>query len=302
MPSSVGVGPEVWRVDDLHVEVHPGTGLPLLLVHGFLSSRAQWAPNLEALAQVSRPVVIELLGHGRSGAPEDPAAYAVERYWERFEAIRERLGVERWRLCGQSFGAGLTLGYALAHPQRVEAQVFTNSVSGLAPLPSPGAENEREARAAAMAAGGHAALAALPYYPRPSRRLPPSLWEPLVADGRLLSATGVANAIRATTPRLSVCSHLGDIEAPTLLVCGAREEAFKPLRDLAVAELRGIEVVDVPDGGHSVNLDSSEAFNSAVTAFLSRNSVVAPPRSAPQVEIVQASLSRAPDRQAKSAP
>ena len=58
-----------------HYEVHPGRGPHLLLVHGMLSSRAQWLPNLAALAAVCRPVTLELWGHGRSPAPADPAAY-----------------------------------------------------------------------------------------------------------------------------------------------------------------------------------------------------------------------------------
>jgi len=37
----------------------------LLLVHGFLSSRAHWILNLEALSANFCPVVIELLGHAR---------------------------------------------------------------------------------------------------------------------------------------------------------------------------------------------------------------------------------------------
>lgn len=94
----------------LHVEVEPeGRGPPLLLVHGFLSSCAQWRPNLAALKQYVRPVIVELWGHGRSPAPEDPEAYRVTSYIDAFEAIRRDLGVDRWLVCGQSFGAGLTI-------------------------------------------------------------------------------------------------------------------------------------------------------------------------------------------------
>lgn len=260
--------PTVWRIDDLYVEVHAGRGLPLLLVHGFLSSRAQWTPNLQALSKVCRPVVVELLGHGRSGAPDDLGAYAVERYWARFETIRRRLAVERWLLCGQSFGAGLTLGYSLAYPDRIVAQVLTNSVSAFTNEAEPNAEDRREARAAAIVEGGLPALQAMPFYPRASRRLPPAWWEPLVADGARLDPRGVANAIRVTTPHLSVRARLSEIRPPTLLVNGMREAAFQSSRDLAVAEIPRLSVVDVEGGGHSVNLDAAEAFNTAVVDFL----------------------------------
>jgi len=193
------------------------------------------------------------------------------RYWARFEAIRERLGVQRWFLCGQSFGAGLTLSYALAHSEQVLAQVFTNSMSALGPARSPNAEPQREARADAIVRGGHAAIAALPFYPRESRSLPPSLWKPLVEDGRLLDAAAIAHAVRTTAADLSVRARLGDIRVPTLLISGGRETAFRPLRDLAAARIPDLEVLDVDDGGHSVNLDAAEAFNDAVTGYLARH-------------------------------
>jgi pimeloyl-ACP methyl ester carboxylesterase len=265
-----------FRLEDMRVDLHgqAGPGRPwLLLVHGFLSSRAQWRPNLAALGAVAAPVTIELLGHGRSDSPAGDEAYTVGAYLSRFEALRRRLGAERWVVCGQSFGAGLTIRYALEHPERVIGQVFTNSVSGLSP-PMGGESADREARAAALEAGGRPAVEALPFYPRPSRRLPPAFWEDLVADGELIEPAGIARALRATVPGLSVAADLGRIAVPTLLVNGMREAAFQPLRDLAVREIPGLEVVDVPAGGHSVNLDSAAAFDAAVCAFLARLAAV----------------------------
>lgn len=84
----------------LHFDVHGRKGPYLLLVHGFLSSRAHWILNLEELSAFCRPVVVELLGHARSPAPDDPLAYAPESYVAEFEAIRKILGAERWLVCG----------------------------------------------------------------------------------------------------------------------------------------------------------------------------------------------------------
>jgi len=71
-------------VVELAFEVHPGRGPHLLLVHGLLSSRAQWNANLEALSGCSRPVVVELFGHGRSPSPEDAAYYSPANYVSEF--------------------------------------------------------------------------------------------------------------------------------------------------------------------------------------------------------------------------
>ena len=251
----------------LHVEVHPGAGPPLLLVHGVCSSRAQWRPNLAALSAVCTPVVVELLGHGRSQSPDDPAEYRVAAYVERFEAIRASLGAERWAVCGQSFGAGLTLNYALAHPGRISAQIFTNSASALGPRRPEATENVRAERVAAFEAQGRPALEAMAFYPRRSGRLAPEVEGELVRDAELISLRGMALSFMVTVPGLSVADRLGEIATPTLLVNGRREKSFQPLRDEAARTGPGLEVVDL-EGGHPINLDQADAFNAAVTAFL----------------------------------
>ncbi|HEY3887287.1 MAG TPA: alpha/beta hydrolase [Caulobacteraceae bacterium] len=252
----------------MHVEVSErGVGPYLMLVHGLCSSRAQWRPNLAELERFCRPVVVELLGHGRSETPDDPAAYAVAAYIARFEALRMDLGVERWAVCGQSFGAGLTLNYALAHPERIAAQAFTNSSSALGPAYPAAGEAARLERLAGFEARGRAALEAMPFYPKRTGRLPAAVEDELVGDAELISVHGVAQGMRWTSPGLSVAARFGEMRMPTLLVNGRREKRFQPLRDRAEEALPGLRIADL-EGGHPVNLDCPDEFVGAVRALL----------------------------------
>ncbi len=255
---------------ELHCDIHPGEGPFLLLVHGILSSRAQWKPNLPALSRVTRPVVVELLGHGRSPAPADASAYRPDAYVAAFERLRERLGASRWLVCGQSLGATLTLRYALDHPERVPAQVFTNSTSALADSEwVEGIRTGGARQADAIARGGRPLLEKIPLHPIHARRLPPEVQEALVADARLLSPRGVANTIRYTVPESPIRDRVASNRVPTLLVCGERDTRFEAQRSFAERHLPHLEVVAV-DAGHAVNLEASEAFDAAVTRFLGR--------------------------------
>lgn len=249
-------------------EVHPGSGPFLLLVHGFLSSRAQWRPNLAALGKVCRPVVLELLGHGRSPAPQRAAAYTPEGYVAALEAIRRSLGIERWFICGYSLGGALTLRYALAHPGRVIGQMFTNSMSAFAGAKlarqwAVGAEREGER----IASGGLAAIERIAVHPRNARRLPQDIHRALVADAALLKPLGIANTLRFTTPFASVRDAVCDNRVPSLLACGRFEKRFQPHRAFAKANMPHLQVVDL-DAGHAVNMQDAAGFNRAACAFI----------------------------------
>jgi len=212
-------------------------------------------------------VVAELLGHGRSLSPRDNTAYTVQRYVARFEAVRSSLGVERWITCGQSYGAALTLRYALACPERVSRQVITNSKAGLAPEFLTVPEAERQAQADAFMRRGPEGMKVSAFYPRRTGRRPAALEEEMIRDAALISFPAMVAAMRMTMPGPSVADRLGEFAIPTLLVNGRREKDFQPLRDRAAAMMPDLRIVDL-DGGHAVNMDCPAEFNAAVRAFV----------------------------------
>jgi 2-succinyl-6-hydroxy-2,4-cyclohexadiene-1-carboxylate synthase len=255
----------------LYYDVHAGPGPYVLLVHGFLSSRAQWGPNLAALARVMRPVVLELWGHGRSPAPEDPAPYHPDAYVEAFDQLRVQLGVDRWFLCGQSLGAALTMRYALTHPDRVMAQVFTNSSAAFADAAWVQARRTSALQQAeAIERDGHAALERIPVHPIHAKRLPPDVQAALLADAQMHTPRGIANTLRYTTPNVPVRERVHDLQVPTLLVCGEREKRFVAYRTFAAHMIPGLQVVGA-NAGHAVNIEAAEVFNTAVVDFMSRH-------------------------------
>lgn len=255
---------------ELHSDIHPGTGPHLLLVHGFLSSRAQFEPNLAALAEVSRPVVVELWGHGRSPLPEDPAMFHPDAYVEAFERLRKRLGVEQWMVCGQSLGAGLTLRYALDHPEHTLAHIFTNSTSALAD--AEWAENVRQGsamQAEYIMKGGREAIEQMPIHPKKATRMPENVKALLLEDVARIEPAAVARTMQYTVPEVPMRDRIGANRVPTLLVCGTREKRFEPYRAFAEQAMPEIEIVCV-EAGHAVNIESAEAFNAAAVAFVRR--------------------------------
>ncbi len=211
---------------------------------------------------------MELWGHGRSPAPEDVALYHPDSYVEAFEAIRASLAIERWWLCGYSLGAGLTLRYALTHPDRVFGHIFTNSTSAFADSDQVDAW-QRGAGAAAQTiiSLGIDAIERMPVHPRHAKRLAPDLYAALMQDAAGLSPLGIANTLRYTNPNATVRGRVHANVAPALLICGSTESRFEKHREFAQTWMPNLSIVDLAVG-HGVNMEDAAGFNRAVGEFV----------------------------------
>jgi len=254
--------------EHLYYELHGTQGPYLLLVHGLMSSRAQWILNLKAFTEFCRPVIVELFGHGRSPSPQDPEAYYPENYVREFERIRQEEGLENWFICGQSLGAALTLRYSLLHPERIKAQIFTNSLSAV----SDARENENMERLVRlMLQGGRGSLDRFPLNPSRSRFLNSEVRKSLVEDIDLIDMEGFAKNLLYLIPRCSVRNLLREITVPTLLVAGKFDKPFSSLMPNFLENIPALEFIEL-DGGHAVNIDAADRFNETVREYISHHS------------------------------
>ncbi len=250
----------------IYYEVHGTKGPYLLMVHGMLSGRAQWIPNLEALASCCRPLVVELFGHGRSPAPEDSECYTPDYYAVEFERIRNELSAEKWFICGQSLGAALTLNYVLKHPAQVVGHIFTNSRSALA---DESMDETMEFVAGLIEEKGREVIDDFPLHPSKNRRLSPAIKSALIEDANLVDINGFSNTCLYTVAGSSLRHLIHKNIVPTLLIAGKFDRQFMPLIDFAKTNFPNLELL-VLDGGHAVNLDVPDRFNEAIMEFMGR--------------------------------
>ncbi|WP_017612391.1 alpha/beta fold hydrolase [Nocardiopsis salina] len=82
----------------------PGSGPPVLLVHGSGHNAAAWTDVATHLTERCRAVAVDLRGHGRSPLESDRA----EQYWRDLAAATRALGWDNPLLVGHSMG-----GYAV---------------------------------------------------------------------------------------------------------------------------------------------------------------------------------------------
>jgi len=105
-----------------------GQGDPIVLVHGFASSKeVNWVyPGwVSTLARAGRRVIArDNRGHGASTKLYDPAAYHTGLMAEDVRALLDHLELPRADVMGYSLGARITALLAIAHSARVRAAIL----------------------------------------------------------------------------------------------------------------------------------------------------------------------------------
>jgi pimeloyl-ACP methyl ester carboxylesterase len=98
----------------------PGTGVPILLLHGLASQRRFW--NLVVAQLAGRPMVaLDARGHGDSEQADD--GYDTATLVADVTSALDALGISRAVVVGHSWGGSLAVELAVRHPERVLALV-----------------------------------------------------------------------------------------------------------------------------------------------------------------------------------
>jgi pimeloyl-ACP methyl ester carboxylesterase len=231
--------------------------LPLVLSHGFGASAAMWAPNLAALSAGRAVITWDMRGHGRSGTPDDPAAYSEAATVADLAAILDSQGIGRAVIGGLSLGGYMSLAFWLAHPERVAALVLCDTGPGYRKDEARQQWNDRaEVTAGRFERDGLAALSGSPETQTAGHGSP----------------QGLAHAARGMLAQRDarVMTALPDIDVPVLVVVGDRDEPFLGAASYMTAKIPNAQQAVIPDAGHASNIDQPAAFNQAVLAFLAQ--------------------------------
>jgi pimeloyl-ACP methyl ester carboxylesterase len=242
--------------DIAYTEIGPEAAPVALFVHGVGISSALWRHVIEALADRSRCVAIDLPVHGGS-APRDEQS--VSAMAEMVAELCDRLGLGQVDLVGNDTGGAICQVFAARHPERLRSLALTNcDTDGNFPPQAfaPIVELARQGRLAAPVAaltGDPAAWRTSPIaglYEDPAA-VPDEVWrEYLIPTGgtperarafeRLIAAFDPAD-LAAAGPGLRA------LRVPTLLVWGTGEPSFDvkwayQLRDMIPGARDVIEV------------------------------------------------------------
>jgi pimeloyl-ACP methyl ester carboxylesterase len=113
------------QVEHLNFNVQQeGSGLPVLLLHGFPDSSYLWRNQIPALKSEGMHVIApDLRGFGDSDRPVGKDLYSLPLILNDVIGILDRLGIERTHVVGHDFGAAVAWMLAALYPNRVDRLV-----------------------------------------------------------------------------------------------------------------------------------------------------------------------------------
>jgi pimeloyl-ACP methyl ester carboxylesterase len=244
----------VFTSDDAEIAyLDAGEGAPIVLVHGFASTKeTNWlAPGwIDTLTRAGRrAIALDNRGHGESTRLYDPARYHSAVMAEDVRALMDHLGLPRADLMGYSMGARIVAVLTLAHPGRLRGLILGGLGSGLVEgvgVPETIAE----------------ALEA------------PSITQ--VTDPQGYAFRAFAQQTKSDLKALAACirgsrqtlsrEEVARVAAPTLIAVGTKDRVAGSAQELA-ALMPNAVVLDIPGRDHMLAV-GDKVFKAGVLAFL----------------------------------
>jgi pimeloyl-ACP methyl ester carboxylesterase len=255
-----------------------GGGPPVILIHGFGGSMWQWEYQQTALAARYRVITLDLPGSGLSDKPD--IAYTPDEMVAFLSGFMDALGIQKAALVGNSMGAGLVIGMAVAHPERVDRMVL---ISGLpqgvrekltGPLIKRAVETSAPVwliRFGNWLFGRWLTEDVLKEIVHDHSRLTPAVIE---RSYRNRKRPGLIRAAMATARNLPLWEQgfalrIGEIARPTLILWGEEDKVFPHAvgRELQ-STIKGSSFVLVPKAGHIPQWEQPDLVNASLMTFL----------------------------------
>ena len=269
------------RDASLFVEV-VGSGAPVLLMHGGPGLDPWTLTPFRRLEDRHTVVLYDHRCNGRStGAP------VTSMTWDNLtadaDALRERLGFERWAVLGHSFGGCVALEYALRYPGRLSRLILLDTAGDARWSQENAAQilagRGFDRKAVAVARRFYDGRIDPEHFVRAALRLMPAydhrfslvrMAREVLEGGWRMKARPEALTFGGQMMRgWNVMDRLAEIVAPTLVIAGRDDFLFPPeSQALLAAGIPNATLRIIERAGHNPQAERPAETLAAVAAFL----------------------------------
>jgi 3-oxoadipate enol-lactonase/4-carboxymuconolactone decarboxylase len=249
---------------DLHYELDGPPDAPVVVLGSSIgTSSAMWAPQVPALSRRFRVLRYDHRGHGRSPAP--PGPYELADLGRDVLALLDRLGLDRVAYGGLSLGGMVGMWLAIHAPERINSLILCCTSPYVGP---PDRWVERIELVQTKGTGALVDAMTARYFTPATRAAAP----PMVAEFQqgLIDASdeGYAGCCAAIAG-MDLREQISAITAPTLVLCGAQDEATPIAMAMTIHEaIADSQLVVLPSSAHLATMEQPERATAAILDHL----------------------------------
>lgn len=249
----------------------------LLMLHGFMGDHRAFGHLIDRLCESCNPVTVDLLGHGQSAKPSDPARYDEQKQIDDICQLVRILNIFPLFLYGYSMGGRLALKTAFSKPELFEGLILESTTNGIT--------DTQERKERRHTDENRARRVESDYQDFLSEWEEATLFQsPLPVDESLLSKyhqmhldqnpKAMAASLRgfgtgSMTPETRQSSGY---YGPTLLMAGSGDQKYKTINDQLTSFFSNVHLCFI-EAGHRIHLDNPPQLTNEIKHHIDQNSL-----------------------------
>ncbi|MEJ5263522.1 MAG: alpha/beta fold hydrolase [Ignavibacterium sp.] len=241
----------------------------IIFIHGFPYDHTMWKSQLDELSKNYFCVAYDIRGLGES--PAGDGQFTMESFVDDLEIIIDELNLEKPIVCGLSMGGYITL-------RALERKQAKFSAAILCDTRSEADNNEGKLkRAAAIKRINTEGLA--PFvndfirncFAEDYKKNKEAELRKIIEKSSEFNPVGVKGCLLAMLGRTDTTQNLGNINIPTLLICGEKDSLTPPsvMKEM-FHKIPIAEYVEIKNAGHMTPIENPEEVNKAIINFLTK--------------------------------
>ena len=254
----------------LYYELHgPEDGEVIVLSNGIMMSTNNWLFQTRELSKHFRVLLYDCRGMWQSDHPE--GAYSMELHADDLAGLLDALGIEKAHIAGISYGAEVSLVFALRYPQRTKSLMVIDGVSEVPqmlklqsyPWKLAGERNDAD-----LLFHTSVFLNFGEEYLKKNEAFLPAAHDNFAK----LNLSSFVKLMDSFTT-YNITDQLSQINCPTLIVVGEEDQIKGPkMAEIMTAGIPQAEYFVVPGAGHALCLDKPETLNTLLLGFVLKHS------------------------------
>jgi pimeloyl-ACP methyl ester carboxylesterase len=244
-----------------------GTGVPVVLLHGYLESSEVWNGFMQKLSAEFRVIAIDLPGHGLSDTYG--ATHSMEFMAAVVKEVLDSLCLNKVFLAGHSLGGYVALAFAELFPASLSGYCLFHSQ----PFPDPPETIEKREREIVLVKAGKKDLVYLAnvkrMYAGANLELFPESVRRSVEIASRLPAEGIIAVLNGMMTRPSRLHVMEEGSLPCLWILGSMDNYIP--QDIITARVRlpyGTKLVILNNSGHMGFIEEEELSVTVISDFI----------------------------------